>query len=692
MSRHFFIQFDKLPGAPKHKLKGEMIVGSEEGDIILKGKNRVSAKHCSLKVEGDVVCLTDFNSDSGTFVNGQEIRANKIFLLNVGDLVKVGSISFTLKTDSPQELPAVDSHFEKEEKKPQLKSLENQEPEKNQMNELSELIPANEEEIDITQEKSKKKNKKRAGTWASFKAVAVFMDFLMAMTLDTLIGPYLFYQQINSQIESILKALFEPLSKKTEITHEIFLLVVPYFKFVLLYFLIRFLGAIIFSVSPGQFLMGMRNFASASMGRASAVARTFIEILTTPFLIFDLPSLFNLRTFKEVITFSQVGIKYKAYTFIGITLILPTLALLALASPLYKGFQVRNSVDLKSYDPGLHFPKGEIQKSYSEFLNLDLSYERTMKMYPFFELSEKKGKKQLVFKLRVYDSQNKSSAFFSLVKTFSFKKLFQIAAEMNPLFHIHYPHVNNYIKDVSSENKNFREHQWSENDKEQISREMQLVIEESFQLSGQNLINHIQKRGPFIKGHIDFADTLRELFDEEITGVQLITLDEVRYMRAIVDKSGSALKHYLIPLMAQKGHIFMMEFYSRDNVKNFYQNFLSGLKLKDEKSVQQVRQANLLTIADDVMKDRINEELFNSYGQFVFKTYYNRASETLKTGDMKQFAIIHESLKSLVQIFEIQLRKFEQGNKNFGQKVKVNLHDLLQAVEDKNTEFFSSGE
>jgi pSer/pThr/pTyr-binding forkhead associated (FHA) protein len=52
------------------------------------GDRNVSRAHCEVKVEGDRVLLTDLNSHSGTFVNGQRIQEQAI---RPGDVISIGS-------------------------------------------------------------------------------------------------------------------------------------------------------------------------------------------------------------------------------------------------------------------------------------------------------------------------------------------------------------------------------------------------------------------------------------------------------------------------------------------------------------------------------------------------------------------------------------------------------------------------
>ena len=70
----------------EHKVAGNLSIGREKGDIILKNP-AVSAKHARLKSEQGVYVLEDLNSTNGTFVNHGRISTQQ---LHHGDIINIG--------------------------------------------------------------------------------------------------------------------------------------------------------------------------------------------------------------------------------------------------------------------------------------------------------------------------------------------------------------------------------------------------------------------------------------------------------------------------------------------------------------------------------------------------------------------------------------------------------------------------
>ena len=151
----------------------------------------------------------------------------------------------------------------------------------------------------------------------------------------------------------------------------------------------------IFSVSLGQLLVGMRVKGKFIFKRLKFPIRALIGVMTAPlFFIFDLPALISKRTFKEVITFSQYITPKPKTSFIA-CIIFPVLLLVVLGlAPLFKGFEIREPLTVTENNKPIR--KWTYQRPvYVESLNL--SYDRTQDVMslPSFNLLVK-GKKKII--------------------------------------------------------------------------------------------------------------------------------------------------------------------------------------------------------------------------------------------------------------------------------------------------------
>lgn len=77
--------------------KRELILGRESEELILHHQS-VSRKHALIqKNEQNQILITDLNSRNGILVNGKRIKS---CVLNPGDVVRMGSVSFVVELET----------------------------------------------------------------------------------------------------------------------------------------------------------------------------------------------------------------------------------------------------------------------------------------------------------------------------------------------------------------------------------------------------------------------------------------------------------------------------------------------------------------------------------------------------------------------------------------------------------------
>ena len=69
----------------------------------------VSKKHCEIRLNNDELCLTDLDSASGTFHNGDRVENAK---LSHDDTLTIGPVTFVIRvvSDSNSDAPVVEIH------------------------------------------------------------------------------------------------------------------------------------------------------------------------------------------------------------------------------------------------------------------------------------------------------------------------------------------------------------------------------------------------------------------------------------------------------------------------------------------------------------------------------------------------------------------------------------------------------
>src|SRR6266704_1237554 len=84
-----------------------MSVGRQAGSYLLIDHDSVSRRHAEISFANQQYILRDLGSSNGTFVNEVRLEADKVYILNPGDRVRFGKMSFTFK--EKEETPANNS-------------------------------------------------------------------------------------------------------------------------------------------------------------------------------------------------------------------------------------------------------------------------------------------------------------------------------------------------------------------------------------------------------------------------------------------------------------------------------------------------------------------------------------------------------------------------------------------------------
>lgn len=89
--------------------KSRTVIGRETRCDVRIPVSAVSKRHCEIRLSNDELCLTDLNSDSGTFHNGDRVENAK---LSHDDTLTIGPVTFVIRvlSDSKSDVPVVEIH------------------------------------------------------------------------------------------------------------------------------------------------------------------------------------------------------------------------------------------------------------------------------------------------------------------------------------------------------------------------------------------------------------------------------------------------------------------------------------------------------------------------------------------------------------------------------------------------------
>lgn len=161
-----------------------------------------------------------------------------------------------------------------------------------------------------------------------------FFAFAFNITLAGLVAQTIF--DVPSAVivfTELLEKFHYALSLMPEISflNEVIRLFTPQFlAAVIVYYFLEFIFSLLLGRSLGYTLLGIYESSGFITSRIKALIRTFFGLITFPFIIFDAPSFFRRRSFKEVLSFSHLEFKRNFIGYLTTLVLLPALLMVFL--------------------------------------------------------------------------------------------------------------------------------------------------------------------------------------------------------------------------------------------------------------------------------------------------------------------------------------------------------------------------
>lgn len=386
--------------------------------------------------------------------------------------------------------------------------------------------------------KSKSKKIKVAKPPASFGVYRIFallIDILFALSLHLVASPIteykFFFDSVPAQLEAVLAPLFKTYGAVyyQQLIEQLPFIqsgveqvsALPFFEEALSFFFLiitlRAISALVFKVSLGQALIGIREKQSrAVMGRLKGFVRELIGMFTVVWIIFDIGTLLNKRSFKEVLTFSRLTSAGPVLSTLCIVIWLPSALFCYLAAPLFKGFEFKYPVLIEETSSTRTKPWDYQKKVYSK--TLDFHYDlASIKTLPLFEISQREGKKYRQFGLVFYDL--KTGQVLEMLKVSEQVKIMKIVEDFvrdNPAAQFFKPKMYALAKTV--ENENFKS-KIGKSDIVTLGVEFRSLVRNTFGLDLMKMTDFIAEEGVFFQGHVNFRERMEKLFDYPFQGI-----------------------------------------------------------------------------------------------------------------------------------------------------------------------------
>lgn len=585
---HFHLVLTNIENSPSYALETELSIGSEAADIQIEDES-LSPKHAVFKLQDGVVTVTDLGSEAGTRLGDHVLTKAKALILKDGDVLQLGQIEVTLKVEvvSVPQVRKVSGESPKEEKEKLEDPVEESVPESDEIAKPEDKMKKRIEEM-RAKNKGKSPSRKSIGGGASKaanslpRAVGVGFDVLLTLIIWQIfsgfdefkslleIVPQILQHDVLPILEALMKDfgfekdyqfalttfldLVSDLENELQLSHLLSLLIT-----------IRILTTLLFGVTLGSWLAGVRAFGNVIWKRFGGVLREIIGLVTFPFLIFDLPTLFSRRSLKEVLTFTHLYSQSKSIVIISWLLFFPITLAAVFISPMFEGLELTLPIEILEQNPGRKNKKSETPetiKAYSsEWFGVEFRLpQESWKVVPRFAWTQEAGRGRALTPTLVFYHQTGTTIPLVLHKTFDWKPLLSTALAHNFPLQLGHPKLWSFIQASKVKGTSLK-YNPSPQDKLALQSEIQELIRAAFNLSPETFLEHAQTHGPLIKGLVEFRREFLKMVGATEDGIWSF----IKFGKStmLVHEVGG-VKPYdiLIPLVVSKGRLFKVSYAS----------------------------------------------------------------------------------------------------------------------------------
>lgn len=748
----YVLSFTNIEDSPTYELKDHFTLGSDVGDMVLEDCN-LSPKHASFSLKDGIVTIMDYGSASGTFIGDHQIEKGKSVILNDGDIIVLGDVHVQLlmqedgiegiEFDRPasesnveaEEIQIEDDQDEQTQSEPEAKAEKREKTKELRLAgqthlsikplELKEegTVAKRIKAMRALKDSGKKPNKKILAPVGVDRAantlprlVGIIFDIICVVIIWQIFSPFDDFRVAANIIPEMFTEFVVPewnklveLSGEQEKYNQVMGEVSPIAKDLMDQFVIssilgillawRVLTSLLLGSSLGMWMAGIRSYGSFLSKRAGGVIREIVGLITFPFLIFDLPALFSRRTFKEVITRTNLYTPSKGAVIISWLFFSPILLASLIISPLFRGLEFNEKIaitdELSVRIKNKKEEGGPIEVSYqmykSSWLGLELELDVTKWIVvPRFTWSQTE-KGSILQPALVFHHEKEAKLPLVLLKNFDWYSLLNLPMSHNPFLQNSFPEIWAFVQ--SQRLKDVKNIQYRPTDvqKKKFEVELQELILASFNLDIENMLEHILTHGPLIKGLIAFRHELLGLLDGSLDGDWKF---RIHGKTIVLVREVSGVKPYdlFVPLNLGRGRIFKVGYGSqkeKGNLSKISRELWNKVSWLEDSDAEGVKGPAVIDIISRLAsKDEIDEEK----GQKLFEVYYELASKvvSLNTEDSRNQSI-EQSLKGVIDILQrFQKIKAEKIDVMLMEKLIKKLDELKTNLENRNATYFSN--
>ncbi len=409
----FFLLTITIPDQPSREIfvADEILAGLDPRNDLILVDPLVRAKHFHFFTEtgnGGIkyLSLRYLGVDGITKLNGVYLQNNKVYLLENNDRIKVGriEISTSSKTMTAPALRQVSAN------KVNFKSIainSTHRPLAPKMEYLK--VPA---ELPVLK-KPKLQGELRLKSFSDglklipFKFYAFLVNVVLTFFILAFLIPHFdFLEKAFELLLPISNFLVENLFTKYPALYRGHTL--SLIEFFICYHFFMIASSLVFAITPGEFLIGLRPISLNSnflLRRIKGYFYNLINVFTLPLILFDIPC-YRGQTIKEIVTFTHKEISMSFRSKISRKIIIPMFSVAALLSPLVLKAPFNTLVFKEvDYSPSFINANTTNLSTYSHYfgITIDTEISNSIKILPAFEknklgitLYDLKNNKQLI--------------------------------------------------------------------------------------------------------------------------------------------------------------------------------------------------------------------------------------------------------------------------------------------------------
>lgn len=537
--------------------------------------------------------------------------------------------------------------------------------------------------------KSKKKNSKIdfPATHIVFRFLGLLFDVLFCITLINIFYVFVDFQNLYDGIPADIQLSIKGIYESTLAGYyDSLVMSVPelggvvqdisnyekfdsIFSFLCMLFGFRLLATLAFSVSLGNAIIGIRVHGNGLLKRGLGVLREFIGVFTFPFILFDLPTFMNKRSFKEVISKTHLYTPSKITTMFLSVFFIPVFIFSVCFSPIIKGLEFLPSIPVEEIVKKLK-PWQYENKVYSSLIDLSFDLHGNLTTLPSFQIEVKDKKRFLTFGVVFIDKENGMNIDIKKVKEFSMLSVYKDFVDLNILSEYFQPSIFSLVKDVSHKNENFKR---NSTNMINVSHETQDIIKSIFSLEVDNIYDFILNNGPMIAGFRDFREKIESLIGEKIRKIKFASF--ARKNGFLTEhKTGKKVFYYFIPIGELEGKVY----YLSKDLSSAKMSVLTGQLVFGNK-------ANVKSIDPiaEFVKGFKADPAFEDFelSQHVYIRYFEVGKHFQQNNNEMGIEFIKLNLNKIISVLG--------ENKENNQKLYLNLSELREALKNKDDNFFN---